>query len=156
LNTDDLNEALAKATTIRDTATTVDQLLGPTESSVAWSNHVANTTQIRIDEEIARREEEKRRQERNRQIANCKAAILAAVAEGRGEGWDTWIESFWMNEEMTKAAAGTQGSTPALTPQHPRVVRAVREGDTWRVISIVAREDKRFPLTSIEEWELPW
>jgi len=150
IDTADLSPVIQSAQTKYDSARSPNQLV----SDPDCATNLANSVIAECDARIAAYQAQK---EREKQIAAAKAAVEKYISTWKeGSGWETSIESFWMNSDLTKAAAGVGGSTPAFTPQIPAEIRVERRGEEWVVVQRIDRDELRAPPTSIPESDLPW
>ena len=124
IDTSDLAGPIQNAQSKLDNAKTVDELVGPTDSAAYWAGVVINGCNEKTQAYLAQ-------QERERQIANCKAAMLAVARESAGPDLTrVWLEDFWMDNSSTRARAIVQG-IDSLGRISPAGVEAARQGDTW-------------------------
>lgn len=126
IDTADLVGPIQSAQTKLDGAQSVEDCIGPTDSASFWAGTVINSCTAKKEAYIAQ-------QERNRQIANCKSAMVAYARANSASGLSISFSSFSMNGDCTAASAWLQGTTSS--GQYIGIVRiqAVRRGDSWVV-----------------------
>jgi PASTA domain len=125
IDTSDLGQAILTAQARLDNADCIEDCVGQTDSSAHWAGVAINACQ-------AKKQEFAVNQERDRQIANCRSAMLSYARASSAPGVSMSFSSFSMNSDGTSATAMLNGTIGGVTLESA-MIKAVRRGDTWVV-----------------------
>jgi len=125
IDTADLAVPIQNAQAKLDNARSVADCVCPTDSASFWAGTVINSCNARKQTFLAQ-------QERSRQIANCKSAMLSYASANSASGMSMSFSSFSINGDYTAASAWLNGSVNGMPVGLVKIV-AVRRGDSWVV-----------------------
>jgi len=125
IDTSDLAGPIQNAQAKLDNAASVADCVGPNDSASFWAGTVINSCNAKKQAFVAQ-------QERNRQISNCKSAMISYARASSASGMSMSFMSFSMNGDCTAASAWLNGSVDGQ-PVGQVKITAVRRGDSWVV-----------------------
>lgn len=126
IDTADLVGPIQTAQAKLDGARSVVECVGPSDSASFWAGTVINSCNAKKQAFAAQ-------QERARQIANCRSAMLSYARASSASGVSMSFSSFSMNSDCTAASAWLQGTMPSGQYIGIVKIQAVRRGDSWIV-----------------------
>jgi hypothetical protein len=125
IDTADLAGPIQNAQAKLDNANSVADCVGATESASFWAGTVINSCNAKKQSFVAQ-------QERSRQIANCRSAMISYARSSSASGMSMSFSSFSMNGDCTAASAWLSGSVNGMAVGQVKIV-AVRRGESWVV-----------------------
>jgi len=131
IDTADLAQPMQNAQAKLDGAKSAGDCVGQSDSACYWANIVLNAINTKKQAYAVQ-------QERNNQIAACRAAMYAAARESSASNLSISIDSISMNADCTYATAAvhgtfTSGPRSGTNVETAKII-AERQGDRWVVL----------------------